>query len=107
MNHNCITTTTVPPTVVNLYLQKFFIQVFDEKKNCEECGTVYEPKYNFCMIACCGPVIRVCNTCNWEIVPCVNCKEKEIGDIIISKKINCCTGCRDEKLVKKMMEKNI
>ena len=95
------------PTFERLHLQKFFIQVFGEEKDCEECGVVYNPLYNFCMISCCGPVMRVCNICNWERVPCVNCKENVIGDIIISKKINSCVGCKEAKIMKNIMKENI
>ena len=107
-HHSCVTAATPTCTIFEkLYLKKFFIQVFDEKKSCEECGVVYNPLYNFCMIACCGPAIRVCNQCNWDTVPCKSCKENDIGDIVISKKINSCVGCKDEKEMKKLMEKNI
>ena len=108
LNHSCVTTATPTCTIFEkLYLQKFFIQVFDEKKSCEECGVVYKPLYNFYMIACCGPAMRVCNICNWDTVPCKSCKENDIGDIVISKKINSCVACKDEKEMKKLMEKNI
>ena len=108
LNHSCITPATSTCTIFEeLRMQKFSIQVFNEKKSCEECGVVYKPLYNFYMIGCCGPVMRVCNVCNWETIPCVICKENNVGDILINKKKNSCVGCKDEKSVKKLMEKNI
>ena len=91
-------------------LHKFFIQVFVEEKACEECGVEYPALYNFCMISCCGGVMRVCNVCNWETVPCISCKENDIGDIIINKKINHCVACNEEKIMfreMKTMQTNI
>ena len=108
LNHNCVAPATSTSTIFEeLRVQKFSIQVFNEKKSCEECGVMYKPLYNFYMIGCCGAVMRVCNICNWDTIPCMSCKEKKIGDIIINKKKNTCIGCKDEKEVKKMMEKNI
>ena len=107
MDHSCIPANNETTCYKQLLLQKFFIQVFAEEKSCEECGSVYHPLHNFCMISCCGPVMRVCNTCNWETVPCVDCTENKVGDIIINKKINKCVACKEEKIVKKRMEKNI
>ena len=93
-----------------IQLNKFFIQVFGEKKTCEECGVGYDPLYNFYMISCCGTVMRVCSVCNWETVPCTSCKENNIGDIIINKKINHCDACAEEKIMFreiKTMQSNI
>ena len=108
LNHSCITPATSTCTIFEeLRMQKFSIQVFNEKKSCEECGVVHKALYNFYMIGCCGPAIRVCSICNWDTIPCVTCRENNVGDIIINKKINSCVACRDEKSVKKLMEKNI
>ena len=107
MDHSCIPANNKPTSYERLLLQKFSIQVFAEEKNCEECGSVYQPLHNFCMIGCCGGVMRVCNTCNWETVPCVTCKENKVGDIVVDKKINKCAACKEEKIVMKRMVKNI
>ena len=109
MEHSCNPANEVATCTIfeQLLLQKFFIQVFNEEKSCEECGVVYRPLHNFYMIACRGPAMRVCNVCNWETVPCMTCKENKVGDIIINKKINSCVVCKEEKIVKKIMEKNI
>ena len=93
------------PIFERLHLQKFFIQVFGEEKACEECGVEYAPLYNFCMISCCGAVMRVCSVCNWETVPCITCKENDIGDIIINKKKNHCLACDGEKIMFREIKK--
>ena len=72
--------------MVKMQLKSFSIQVYDVEKSCEECGVVHKPLYNFYMIACCGNVMRVCGICNWETVPCLCCKENNVGGIIINKK---------------------
>ena len=80
--------------IEELRLTEFSIKTFDQNMNCEECGIIYGKKYNFCMIKCCGEKAkRVCSFCNWKSTPCCECKEKNIGDIIIKKKqlVCCCS----------------
>ena len=91
--------------MVKIRLNSFSIQVYDEEKSCEECGVVYKPLYNFYMIGCCGSVMRVCSTCNWETVPCLCCKKNNVGGIIINKKKNHCNMCAEEKLMFREIEK--
>ena len=88
----------------NLYFTKFSIEVFSEKKNCEECGVMYDPPYNFCVVRCCGEEIRVCTACNWESVPCQFCRDNNTGGIIISKLKKNCDVCSEEKKIYKNQE---
>ena len=91
--------------MLRLHLKSFSIQVYDVEKSCEECGVVHKPLYNFYMIACCGNVMRVCGICNWETVPCLCCKENNVGGIIINKKKNHCDMCAEEKIIFREIEK--
>ena len=93
--------------MVKIRLSSFSIQVYDEKKCCEECGVEYNALYNFCMIGCCDRVMRVCNTCNWETIPCLCCKNNNVGDIILSKKKNHCDVCAEQKLMFREINRKI
>ena len=93
--------------MVKIRLKSFSIQVYDVEKSCEECGVVYNPLYNFYMIACCGNVMRVCGICNWETVPCLCCKENNVGGIIINKKKNHCDMCAEEKIMFREINRKI